>query len=143
MADVERQLGAKGPIAVGGYVMDESFAAAHPDVLERFLKITRKAKDMIARDDEAFAKVAPLIDARDPATLAIYRRRYAEGIPTRAIADEEADAAGIYQVLAKLGGEQLVGSAATLDPGVFYRGLAGKDAPQDDAARTPNISAKP
>ena len=143
MAEVERQLGAQGPISVGGYVMDESFALAHPDVLERFLKITRKAKDMIARDDEAFAKVAPLIDAKDPATLAIYRHRYAEGIPTRSIAAEEADAAGIYQVLAKLGGEQLVGSAQTLDPGVFYRGPAGVDVSHDNAAKAPNVLAKP
>ncbi len=115
MAEVERQLGAKGPISVGGYVFDESFAAAHKDVLERFLEITRKARHMIAGDDEAFAKIAPLIDARDPATLAIYRRRYAEGIHSRPIGAEEADAAAIYQVLAKLGGEPLVGSAQTLE----------------------------
>lgn len=137
MADVERQLGAKGAISVGGYVVDESFAAAHKDALERFLEITRKAKHMIAEDDEAFAKIAPLIDAKDPATLAIYRRRYAEGIPTRSIGAEEADASAIYQVLARLGGEPLVGSAQTLDPGVFYRGPAGKDAPHENAAANP------
>jgi NitT/TauT family transport system substrate-binding protein len=143
MAEVERQLGAKGAISVGGYVMDESFAMAHPDVLERFLKIAHKAKNMIASDDKAFAKVAPLIDAKDPATLAIYRRRYAEGIPTRSISAEEADAAGIYQVLAKLGGEQLVGSAQTLDPSVFYRGSTGFDGSQDKAGKTPNVLAQP
>jgi NitT/TauT family transport system substrate-binding protein len=137
MADVERQLGAKGAISVGGYVVDESFAASHKDALERFLEITRKAKHMIADDDEAFAKIAPLIDAKDSATLAIYRRRFAEGIPTRSIGAEEADASAIYQVLARLGGEQLVGSAQTLDPGVFYRGPAGKDAPHENAAANP------
>jgi NitT/TauT family transport system substrate-binding protein len=137
MADVERQLGAKGAISVGGFVVDESFATAHKDALERFLEIARKAKHMIADDDEAFAKIAPLIDAKDSATLAIYRRRYAEGIPTRAIGAEAADASAIYQVLARLGGEQLVGSAQTLDPGVFYRGPAGKDAPHENAAAIP------
>jgi NitT/TauT family transport system substrate-binding protein len=137
MADVERQLGAKGAISVGGYVVDEGFATAHKEALERFFEITRKAKHMIAEDDEAFAKIAPLIDAKDPATLAIYRRRYAEGIPTRSIGAEEADASAIYQLLAQLGGEQLVGSAQTLDPGVFYRGPAGKDAPHENAAANP------
>jgi NitT/TauT family transport system substrate-binding protein len=143
MADVEHQLGAKGPISVGGYVFDESFAIAHKDALERFLDITRKAKYMIAGDDEAFGKVAPLIDAKAPATLAIYRRRYAEGIPTRSIGAEEADAAAIYQVLAKLGGAELVGSAPTLDPGVFYRGPAGNDAPHDNVVAIPNAAVNP
>lgn len=143
MADVEHQLGAKGPISVGGYVFDESFASAHKDALERFFEITRKAKHMIADDDEAFAKVAPLINAKDPATLAIYRRRYAEGIPIRSIGAEEADAAAIYQVLAKLGGEQLVGAARSLDPGVFYRGPAGKRAPQENTVAIPNAAAVP
>ncbi len=143
MAEVDHQLGAKGPISVGGYVFDESFAMAHRDALERFLEITREAKRMIAGDDEAFAKIAPLIDAKDPATLAIFRRRYAEGIPTRSIGAEEADASAIYQALAKLGGEQLVGSAQTLDSGVFYRGPAGKDAPHENAAANPNAVANP
>jgi NitT/TauT family transport system substrate-binding protein len=137
MADIERQLGAKGAISVGGYVFDESFAATHKDALERFLGITLKARHLIAEDDEAFAKIAPLIDAKDPATLAIYRGRYAEGIPKRSIGAEEADAAAIYQVLAKLGGEPLVGSAQTLDPDVFYRGPAGNDAPHENAAASP------
>ncbi len=137
MAEVEHRLGAKGAISVGGYVFDEGFAAAHKDALERFLEITRKAKHMIAEDDEAFAKIAPLIEAKDPATLAIYRRRYAEGLHSRSIGAEEADAAAIYQVLSKLGGEPLVGSAQTLDSGVFYRGPAGKDSPLDNAAAKP------
>jgi NitT/TauT family transport system substrate-binding protein len=137
MAEIEHQLGAKGAISVGGYVVDESFATAHRQALERFLEIARKAKHMIAEDDEAFAKIAPLIDAKDPATLAIYRRRYAEGIPTRSIAAEEADASAIYSVLVRLGGEPLVGSAPTLDPGVFYRGPAGTGAPHENAAANP------
>jgi NitT/TauT family transport system substrate-binding protein len=51
----------------------------------------------------------------------IDRERYREGIPRRAIADEEADARTIYRVLAQLGGTELVGPAADLAPGTFYR----------------------
>ena len=36
MADVEKALGAKGPVAMTGYVFSESFAASHKDALSAF-----------------------------------------------------------------------------------------------------------
>ena len=50
--------------------------------------------------------------SRDPAALAIYRPRYREGIVRRPLAEEEADARGLYRVLAEIGGAELVGPAA-------------------------------
>lgn len=129
MAAVQNSLGAKGPVAVTGYVFDEAFAASHADLLARFFTMTRKAKNLIASSDEAFAKVAPLTGTADKAALEIYRKRFAAGIPKRPIAQEEADAAVLYKVLATLGGEQLVGSAKELDAGTFYHGDAGAGAP--------------
>ena len=40
-------------------------------------------------------------------------------MPTRPLAADEADAAAIFKILAKLGGPQLVGAATELDPKVF------------------------
>ena len=51
------------------------------------------------------------------------RDRYREGIPTRPIAEEEADAGKLYRVLAEIGGEKLVGSAPEMAPGTFWPGL--------------------
>jgi NitT/TauT family transport system substrate-binding protein len=104
-----------------GYVFDEAWIAKNPGVLERFLRVTRKAKDILANQDTEWQRIAPLIGATDAATLTIYRERYREGIPRRAIVDEEADARTLYRVLAQLGGPELVGPAADLAPGTFYR----------------------
>ena len=120
LAEVEKQLGAAGPVIVTGYVFDESFAAKNGPALARFFDMMAKAKQLIVEDDAAFAKIAPMIGAKDAAALAIYRQYYALGVPKRPIAAEEADAAAIYRVLAKVGGEQLVGTATELDPKVFY-----------------------
>ena len=120
LAEVEKQLGAAGPVIVTGYVFDESFAAKNGPALARFFDMMAKAKQLIVEDDAAFAKIAPMIGAKDAAALAIYRQYYAQGVPKRPIAAEEADAAAIYRVLAKVGGEQLVGTATELDPKVFY-----------------------
>ncbi len=122
IADVERALGAKGDVVITGYVFDDAFAAKNREALSRFFAMTAKAKALIASDDKAWAAAAQRIGPKDPATLAVYRRRYLAGVPKRSVAEEEADAAALYGVMAGIGGEKLVGPAKTLDPGTFYKG---------------------
>ncbi|MBR0715006.1 ABC transporter substrate-binding protein [Bradyrhizobium liaoningense] len=123
--DIMPKLGAKGAVAAVGYVFDEDWAAKNRDVVARFIAMTRKAKELLATSDTAWDKIAPLTGTADPAVLQTYRTRYREGIPRRTIADEEADARVLYRVLAEIGGRDLVGPAAELDPGTFYRAAPG------------------
>ncbi|WP_454617171.1 ABC transporter substrate-binding protein [Bradyrhizobium cenepequi] len=123
--DILPKLGAKGRIAMVGYVFDEGWANANRDAVERFVAMTRAAKDILTKSDDEWEKIAPLTGAADAATLHAYRDRYREGIPRRPIADEEADAQVLYRVLAKIGGSELVGSATELDPGTFYHAIPG------------------
>ncbi len=124
MEDVERELGAKGPVIVTGYVFTDDFAAKHGPVLARFFDMMTKAKKLIADNDAAFAKIAPMTGAKNPATLALFRKYYRQGVPSLPLAEEEADAAAMYKVLAKVGGASLVGDAKELNPGVFYHPAA-------------------
>ena len=110
--DILPRLGAKGSVAMIGYVFDEAWAAKNRGAVERFLDVTRKAKEILASSDAEWERIAPLVGTGDAATLKIYRDRYREGIPRRPIADEEADARALYRVLARLGGAELVGPAA-------------------------------
>lgn len=123
--DILPKLGAKGPVAVVGYVFDESWAASHRDTVARFIAMTRKAKELLATSDAAWEKVAPLTGTGDAALLKTYRNRYREGIPRRSVDAEEADAKVLYRVLAGIGGRDLVGPAAELDPGTFYHAVPG------------------
>ncbi|MBI3275641.1 MAG: ABC transporter substrate-binding protein, partial [Methylocystis sp.] len=107
---------------------DETFASAHADALARFFAMTKKAKQLIASSDQAWEAAATRIGTTDKAALDIYRKRYVEGIPSRSVAAEEADAAALYKVLAQIGGAKLVGPAMQLDPGTFYKGAAGDKA---------------
>jgi NitT/TauT family transport system substrate-binding protein len=61
LAEVERALGAKGDVVVTGYVFDEGFAAKNKDALARFFAMTKKAKELIATSDKAWAVAAPRI----------------------------------------------------------------------------------
>ncbi|ARN82701.1 ABC transporter substrate-binding protein [Methylocystis bryophila] len=121
MAQVERALGATSDPVVTGYVFDEKFATAHGQTLARFFAMMKKAKTLIATNDEAWAKAAPRVPAKDKATLDLYRKRYVEAFPKGSLAEQEADAAKLFAVLAATGGEALVGSAKSLPPGTFYK----------------------
>jgi NitT/TauT family transport system substrate-binding protein len=123
--DILAKLGATGRIAMIGYVFDEGWASANRDAVERFVAITRAAKGILAKSDAEWEKIASLTGAPDAATLHAYRDRYRDGIPRRPIADEEADARVLYRVLARIGGAELVGSAAELDPGTYYHAIPG------------------
>jgi NitT/TauT family transport system substrate-binding protein len=121
MDTVEKDLGAKAPVAMVGYVFDESFAVHHPKVIERFLAMTHEAKVILSQSDDEWKRLGPRIGIKSQAELELYRQRYRDGIPTRAIEDEEADAKLLYRILAETGGPDLVGQAGELDPGTFFR----------------------
>ena len=123
--DILPKLGAKGRIAMVGYVFDEGWESANRDTVARFIAMTRKAKEILATSDAAWEKIAPLTGAPNAATLRVYRDRYREGIPRRPIADEEADARVLYRVLADIGGRELVGPAQELEPGTYYHAIVG------------------
>jgi NitT/TauT family transport system substrate-binding protein len=118
-------LGAKGRIAMIGYVFDEAWGNANQDVIARFIATTRMAKEILSTSDAEWEKIAPLTGASDAATLRAYRDRYREGIPRRLIVDEETDARALYRVLAAIGGRELVGAAQELESGTFYHAIPG------------------
>jgi NitT/TauT family transport system substrate-binding protein len=121
MDDVLHRLGAKGPVALLGYVFDGAWAARNRAALDRFLDASRAAKEILATSDTEWQRLAPRIGVSDTSALAILRQRYSEGIPRRPVADEAADAHALYQILADIGGADLVGPGRELDGGSFYR----------------------
>jgi NitT/TauT family transport system substrate-binding protein len=122
--DVERRLGAEGPVAMVGYAFDENLVRKHPGLVDRFFEIADEAKRVLAASDTSWDRIAPRIGISDAVQLALYRKTYLEGIPRRTIEAEEADARALYTVLAEISGPDLVGPARALDPGTYYKGPA-------------------
>jgi NitT/TauT family transport system substrate-binding protein len=120
MDDVVKSLGATGPAAMIGYVFSDNWAVHNRSVLNRFFAATRKAKDILAQSPAEWERLAPQIAANGAAGVDVYRQRYLEGIPRRPLNAEIADAKTLYAVLADIGGHNLVGPAAELDPGTYY-----------------------
>jgi NitT/TauT family transport system substrate-binding protein len=122
-AEAATALGATGAISAIGYVFNEDWANAHKDAMLGFVKASRQAKDLLEKSDAEWDRLRPLMQIDDDAVFKNTVKHYREGIPNRPIAEEEADTAKIYDRLAKLGGEKLVGTATTMSPGTFWSAL--------------------
>jgi len=106
-----------------GYIFREDWADAHPDLLQAFARASRAAKAIMDQSDAEWERLRPLTKAEDDATLDALMRHYREGI-VRSWGDPERQAAAqLYAVLAKLGGEELVGSSPVLVDGTFWSGV--------------------
>ena len=80
MADVEKALGATGPVAMTGYVFSESFAASHKDVLRRYFSAAAEARRILADDPGAWAPIKARLNLKDDSELEILRKRYLGGV---------------------------------------------------------------
>lgn len=120
MADVEKSLGASGPVAMTGYVFTEQFAQDHGDALRRFLGAAAKARAALAADPALWKPIKARLHLADDSALEIYRKRYVEGVPRRPIGEEAEDAKALYRAIVAIGGTDLVGGAAELDASMFF-----------------------
>ena len=124
--EVVRELGARGEVAMVGFVFSESWANKNLEAVQAFLRAAAKADELLATSDEEWNRLKPLMAENDPnfneATFEALRRRYREGIPERSAAENETDAKVLYQFLRSLGGAKLVGRATELAPGTFWHG---------------------
>jgi NitT/TauT family transport system substrate-binding protein len=120
IADVEKALGASGPVAMTGYVFTEAFAKEHGDALRRFLAAAAKARAALASEPSLWGPIEARMHVTDDGALATYRKRYAEGVPKRSVAEEANDAKALYRAIVAVGGADLVGGAAELDTCLFF-----------------------
>jgi NitT/TauT family transport system substrate-binding protein len=107
-----------------GYVFREDWADDHAPLVQAFARASRAAKAIMDESDEEWQRLRPLTKAEDDATLDALKRRYREGIVRHWGERERQAAAQLYSVLAKLGGEELVGSSPVLVDGTFWSGVS-------------------
>lgn len=117
MEDAVTGLGIAPGVPFVGWVFSDAFAAREPGAVEGFIAAAAQARQVLATSGAEWDRIAPLTGASGPAELARLRDWYRHGTPP---AWNVPATAQLYDVLAGIGGQALVGPAAHLAPGTFY-----------------------
>lgn len=80
---------------------------------------------MLQHSDREWEKLRPLTRAGSEAELHRLRDYYRSGIPRHWGPPEWEAAAKLYDILARIGGPELVGGGKTLAPGTFWQPRPG------------------
>lgn len=121
--EAQEALGVPATAPQLGYVFKQAFADAHPDLVRAFAEASREAKRMLADGDGEWQRLRPLTRAESDEVLAALQRRFVAGIVPHWGPTEQQQAADLYLILAKLGGEALVGKSPELVEGTFWAGV--------------------
>ncbi|MGB5559452.1 MAG: ABC transporter substrate-binding protein, partial [Paracoccaceae bacterium] len=118
VAEASEALGLDPDTPLLGYVMKESFVAENPGIAKALYGASRAAKDLLANDDTAWEPLREQMNVDNDAQFETLRTDYRAGIPKPGAIDT-AGADKLLRLMAKLGGEELVGQATTLPAGLF------------------------
>ncbi len=120
VAEALEALGLDPDLPLLGYAVDGRVVAERPDAVAGFARASREAKDLLATDDAQWDRLRPMMNAANDAEFEALRAGWRAGIPPAGPVDEAA-AAKLLALFAKLGGAELVGEATTLPEGVFWQ----------------------
>ena len=120
--EAAHELGITSAVPLLGYVFRDSWAEEHGEDVHGLVQASRAAKKLLAESDDEWNRLRPLMRAGDDATFRALRDGFRAGIPSRWGEAERTDAARLFAVMAELGGKELVGDSAALQPGTFWPG---------------------
>jgi NitT/TauT family transport system substrate-binding protein len=100
------------------YVLKQDFLDANPGIGKALYAASRDAKDLLMQSDAAWEAIRPMMNARSDAEFETLRDDWRAGIPEPGNVDPAA-ADRLLQLMARLGGSDLVGQATSLPAGLF------------------------
>lgn len=118
-----QQLGMPADVPMVGYVFSPALSQNNPALIQAFDRAARRAKEILATRPDAWLTLKPLMNADSEASFQLLKSGYQSGIPAHWGKAEREQAEQLFQLLAALGGEALVGQATTLAPGTFIESI--------------------
>jgi NitT/TauT family transport system substrate-binding protein len=117
---IQVALGIKTDVPALGYVFRESWAKAHPNAVDGFMKATTEARKQICESDSVWKDISSLTEEKDTQVQSALRKHYCDG---RIIAFGEKEIQSAQQIFGRiepLGEHPAGGDIQTLPNGVFW-----------------------
>ena len=130
VAEILPALGVDRPVPLLGWVFSADWAAQHPKAIKGFLRASYAAKRRLADSDSEWERLRPVMRVEDEATLHALRDGYRAGIPTCFGEADVQAARRVFEIMAREGGTELVGSSKALSAGTFWEGYEIGACPQ-------------
>jgi NitT/TauT family transport system substrate-binding protein len=118
--DAVSGLGIGAGVPYIGYTFSQRWAEQNQALIDGVLSASRQARTILATSDTEWQRLKPLTGVTDDAELDRLRDWYRRGIPQRWGPPERDAAKRLFDLLAKIGGPDLVGPIKALPPGTFW-----------------------
>lgn len=116
--DAARAMGLDADTPLVGYVYSEKWSHEHDNAAIKFAAASADAKALLATDDREWDRVRPLMNVKTDAEFEALKAGFRAGIPKPGPIDIQS-AILLLSILAKFGGDELVGEQPVLAPGTF------------------------
>ncbi|MGF1770369.1 ABC transporter substrate-binding protein [Enterovibrio makurazakiensis] len=113
-------LGIDTQVPMLGWVFDETWAKANPQLIAAFLKTSSEARAILRTSDAEWEIIRPLTKAKTDEVFTALRAAYRRGFSGTFGEKQQKAAAQIFDILAKEGGPKLVGKSTSLSEGTFW-----------------------
>lgn len=120
VAEAAEALGLDPATPLLGYVVRGEMLRDQPALVAGLAAASRAAKEVLATDDAAWEALRAQMNAKSDAEFTALKAGFRAGIPAPGPVDEAA-AARMLDLMARLGGAELVGDLTALPPGVFVQ----------------------
>jgi len=118
--EVSRALGINSEVPFVGYVFNEDWAVKSRETAQGFIRAAAKARTIMKDSDQEWVLLRPLMKAPDNATFTALRDGFRAGIPNHWGSREQKDAERLFDILFRLGDQQLAGDNTHLTEGTFW-----------------------
>ncbi len=118
--DAVSALGIATGVPYIGYTFAQHWAEQNPVLINGFIAASRQARGILAASDAEWQRLKPLTSAADDSELERLRDWYRSGIPLRWGEPERRAGIQLFELLAKIGGADLIGPIGAVPPGTFW-----------------------
>lgn len=120
VSDAAMALGLDPETPLLGYVVKGEMLRDNPELIQGLARASRAAKDKLATDDAAWDRLRERMNAKNNAQFDALKAGFRAGIPAPGSVDMSA-ARKMLELMAELGGEELVGKATSVPDDLFIQ----------------------